>query len=335
MASRLLSASAPRPGSRRCGIPAAALCLVYQADAGPQRAGLRRMALTALLMAAAALMVLALSRAPLAANLARYAWWRTFADTPMSEGYVQSGDARIYYQLFGSGPPLVLLHGGLGSGLDWFSVLPQLSAQFRTLVIDLRGHGRSQMGTPVLTYRLMASDVHQVLQHLDVERCDFVGWSDGGNTALQFALAYPQGINRLITIGANFNPGGLTAAAAAHAVQPAPHGGSRLSRWLYGLRADSPAQWHRLAARVKAMWRDYPRLEAVDLTAIRAPTLVIVGAQDYIEISHAQQMADAIPDAELLVLPNTGHAIPIHASAVMLQNILRFLGPASRAQTPW
>jgi pimeloyl-ACP methyl ester carboxylesterase len=264
---------------------------------------------------------------PLSTNVVCYAWWRAFPESPVSEGYVQSGDAKIHYQTFGDGPPVVLLHGGMSSSLDWFAVVPQLSRQFRTILIDLRGHGRSEMGKARFTYRLLAQDVRNVLDQLAIERSDVVGWSDGGNVALLFALDYPNRIQRLITISANFNPSGLTEEAVA--LTDLPGGGqSTVGRLLYELRSATPARWKRLTSKVSRMWKNYPTLQENDLAAIRAPTLVVIGSDDYIRESHAKTMVEAIPGSKLLILPNTGHAILRTSPQVLLENIGRFLSPS-------
>lgn len=271
---------------------------------------------------------------PLSSNVIRYVWWRTFPDTPATEGYVQSGDAKIYYQTFGDGPPVVLLHGGMSSSLDWFAVVPRLSRQHRTILIDLRGHGRSGMGKTRFTYRLLAQDIRSVLDRLAVERSDIVGWSDGGNVAMLFALDYPNRIQRLITISANFNPSGLTDEAVALTADAPAAGQSIVARLLYELRSATPARWGRLKAKVSRMWKNYPQLQEEDLSAIRAPTLVVIGSDDYVLQSHAKKMVEAIPGSELLVLPQTGHAIPRTAPDALLENINRFLSPSLARMDP-
>jgi pimeloyl-ACP methyl ester carboxylesterase len=265
---------------------------------------------------------------PVSGNLFRYAWWRTFSHQETSGGYVQSGDASIFYRTYGSGPPLVLLHGGFSSSLDWFSEIPELSGHYRTILVDLRGHGRSTMGGSPFSYRLLAGDVLAVLDTLEIAQSDMVGWSDGGNAALLFELQYPERVRRLVTISANYNPGGIKAAVLAQGSEDTPGQQSLVARWLHALRSPEPGRWGQLQSRVLNMWRHFPQLETGDLAAVASPTLVIVGGEDYVDTGHAHSMAAAIPGARLLVLPGVGHAVPRDAPAELLSAIEQFLAPA-------
>jgi pimeloyl-ACP methyl ester carboxylesterase len=254
-----------------------------------------------------------------------YVAWRLAAAPEFSQGYATNDGVQIHYTLCGNGPPLLLLHGGLSSTLDWMGEMPALTRSFRVILLDMRGHGKSSFGPEHFTYRLLASDVRAVLDTLDIERADIVGWSDGGNTGLLFAIEYPHRLHRLVVISANFNPDGISAAAFDPIENRPEEIDPFLSRWFHHWQSESPGRWVQLRDRVVAMWRDYPQLTPEALSAVRVPTLVMVGGQDYIELSHAQVMVQALADAELVVIPNVGHAVPRYAARAVTLNIERFL----------
>lgn len=269
---------------------------------------------------------------PISTHAITYLWWRLFEDKTLQSDTVYNHDAEIYYQTYGHGNPLILLHGGLSSSLDWFSELPGLSKAFQVVTIDLRGHGRSTLGSRPFTYELLASDVIAVLNKLKIEKADFAGWSDGGNVALIIALNYPQRVRRLITISANFNPSGLTDDAIAMNNHSGPYDHSLISRLLYRMFSPNPAQWQTLWQQVTQLWKCYPQLRNTDLTSITSSTLVIVGANDVIDAEHAEMMATYIPNARQVTIPHVGHAVLKQAPETMLSTIKGFLGETTTSR---
>jgi pimeloyl-ACP methyl ester carboxylesterase len=251
--------------------------------------------------------------------------WRIYADAPVEKRFAVSGDARISYTTYGAGPPLVLLHGGLSSSLDWIGEIPAFSRYYKVIVLDLRGHAESTLGNEAFTYRLLASDVAVVLDDLGIERSSIAGWSDGGNVGLLFALNYPTRIERLIAISANFHPDGVADEVMQQIVDAPDRAGSLVARWLYHFRSPSPENWPKLQRRVTQMWQSRPTLTVEDLKSISAPTLLIVGARDDIDREHSEAMAAAIPKAELIIVPRVGHAVPRNAPSIVTENALRFL----------
>src|SRR3979411_2942151 len=131
----------------------------------------------------------------------------------------------LYYETHGSGRPLILLHGGLGSGEMFGPVLPLLAAHHQVVTVDLQGHGRTADIDRPIDVRLMAGDIAALIDHLGLDKPDVVGYSVGGGVALQTALKYPDKVRRLVMVSANIRrdaipaemlaqQGQLTAAAA-------------------------------------------------------------------------------------------------------------------------
>lgn len=261
-------------------------------------------------------------------RLGYYQYWRAFGATPFDSGNVQNNDASLYYEVYGEAisgrRPLLLLHGGLTSIDVFFAQLPALSETRQVIAIDLRGQGRSTMGSSDFSYRLLASDVVAVLNALDVESVDVVGWSDGGIIGLIMGLRYPERIGRLVAMGANFHPQGLTAETRRYLRSADPSRESWMTRLLYRLRSPQPENWNEVWMQVNAMWLTRPDLSIEDLSTIRTPTLVVVGDEDNVELAHSREMAAALVDAKLLVIPEAGHNLLIEKPVLILDIIEEF-----------
>ncbi|RZL04540.1 MAG: alpha/beta hydrolase, partial [Pedobacter sp.] len=115
--------------------------------------------------------------------------------------FVDIVDAKIYYECYGKGDPLILLHGNNGSISDFYKLIPELSKHYTVIAIDTRGQGKStDLTTSDYTYELFANDLLQVINTLNLGKINILGWSDGGNTGLIFNAAHPEKVNKLITI---------------------------------------------------------------------------------------------------------------------------------------
>src|SRR5512135_1227697 len=125
------------------------------------------------------------------------------------QGYVENDGARIWYASYGSGLPVILLHGGMGNSGNWGYQVPALLRNgYRAIVIDSRGHGRSTRDAQPYTYELMASDVLAVMDALHIERAGLVGWSDGACTALILAATNPARAAGVFFFACNMDPSG-------------------------------------------------------------------------------------------------------------------------------
>jgi pimeloyl-ACP methyl ester carboxylesterase len=259
---------------------------------------------------------------PMSGSFVRYlVWTMTPAATALRKS-VKTGDVTIHYVSYGSGPAVLLLHGGLSNRLAWFSQIPWLVAAGRQIVLpDIRGHGDSGLGANELNYRLLASDAIHVLDKLNIGQADVIGWSDGGNTALLLGRYWPQRVKRIVAVSANFNPSGLT----PEALEETHKQSSGLNYWLKSWWTGAGKRLAELENRIKRMWRTFPVLQPVDLQTITTPTLVIVGEHDDISIEHARLMANLLPHGFLKVVPG-GHSTPVTHSNQVNEAIAKFLG---------
>ncbi|GEM_PF-1148242 len=265
---------------------------------------------------------------PIPGAFAHYLAWTMTPSATALRGSAKTEDATIHYVSYGCGPAILLLHGGLSNRLIWFSQIPWLVAAGRQVVLpETRGHGDSELGSQELNYRLLASDAIHVLNKLNIQQADVIGWSDGGNTALQMGHYWPQRVKRIVAISANFNPSGLIPEALGETHTQARGLEYWFKRWWTG----AGRRLVILEKRVKRMWLTRPMIKPIELKEIALPTLVIIGEQDIISIGHAKQMAELLPHGFLEVIPG-GHYMPVTHSVQVNKAIAKFFGIHGPAQ---
>ena len=201
---------------------------------------------------------------------------------------------KIYYAMQGSGSALVLLHGGGDSGEHSFArQLDVFSERHRIVAPDQVGQGHTPDVPGPLTYTGMMDDTAALLQHLNLNHVDVVGFSDGGIIALMLAVRHPELVRRLVISGVNIAPEGLNADD------------------LDELRATQIPKPRTIDEKLSHLWLTSPteaELSLAMLAKIEQPVLVISGDRDAITLEHTLKIFHALPDAELCVLPGTDHA---------------------------
>lgn len=239
-----------------------------------------------------------------------------YGDNATVGRYVAVKDGRLYYERYGSGAPLLLLHGNGQSIAAFQAQIGELARHFEVFAVDTRAHGRSQdMATEALSYELFAEDVRQLLDTLHLPQVAILGWSDGGNTALMLALHHPSRVRRMALMGANLFPG-------PEAI--APDFLQLLRRQLHQAESQPDAASVRQARRIRLLLQE-PQLTLAAVEAIRVPTLVMAGQHDVIREAHTRAIAGHIPGAQLLILPGATHYAPQEAPREFNEAVLRFL----------
>ncbi len=240
------------------------------------------------------------------------------------EGFVAHDGARIRYASHGDGPPVVLLHGGLGHGGNWGYQVPTLvAAGYRAVVIDSRGHGRSTRDERPFVYERMAGDVVAVLDALGIRRAAFVGWSDGAVVALIVALQAPARVASVFFFSGAMDLGGLKA------LEIGPRIRRCLGRHVADYRALSatPDAFDAFAAAVQTMMSTQPDYDAATLATIAAPVAIVQADDDeFIDAKHAAYLARTIPGATLVALHGVSHFAPLQRPRVFDDAMLAFLG---------
>lgn len=201
-------------------------------------------------------------------------------------------DITLHYTEQGNGKPLLLLHGNGEDGSYFSHQIACFSKNFRVIAVDTRGHGKSPRGTKPFTIRQFAEDLKDFMDGLSIEKADILGFSDGGNIALVFALRYPERVDRLILNGANLNAHGVKLQ-----VQLPIIAGYKIA----SLFARKSPEARKNAEMLGLMVHD-PNVDAKELSRISAKTLVIAGTKDMIKERHTREIAEHIPNSKLVLL---------------------------------
>lgn len=237
------------------------------------------------------------------------------------QGYVDHDRARIWYATYGSGAPVILLHGGLGHSGNWGYQVPMLvDSGYRAVLIDSRGHGRSTRDPRPFTYELMASDVLAVTDALRLKKAAVVGWSDGACIGLILAMKAPARIAGVFFFGCNMDPSGTKDIAQPNPILERCFG--RHARDYAQLSA-TPDQFKAFADAIGQMMKTEPNYSAGDLAGIRVPVAIVQSEHDeFIRPEHAEYLARSIRGAELIILPGVSHFAPLQRPG-QFNNVVR------------
>lgn len=201
-------------------------------------------------------------------------------------------DISLYYQEKGRGLPLLLLHGN-GEDCSYFEgQVERFSGRYRVIAVDTRGHGRSPRGEAPFTIEQFARDLRGLMDSLGLERAAVLGFSDGANIAMRFALMYPERVRALILGGGNLDPSGIK-----RRVQIPIELGYRLTK-LFAARSEEARRHMELLG----LMVNEPHISPRELGAVKAPTLVIAGTRDMVKRSHTELIAGSIPGARLAII---------------------------------
>jgi pimeloyl-ACP methyl ester carboxylesterase len=223
-------------------------------------------------------------------------------------------DINHYYIAKGTGFPLILLHGN-GEDCGYFvHQMEPFAKHFRVIAIDTRGHGQTPRGEASFSIRQFAEDLLDFMNLHQIEKAHILGFSDGGNIAMVFALMHPERVEKLILNGANLNASGVK-----RKVQIPIEIGYRIAK-IFATK--SPAA--RKNAEMLGLMVNDPNVKAEELSYIQNPTLVIAGEKDMIKDSHTRLIAKSIPEAMLSIIPGN-HFIANKNPDTFNEVVLRFL----------
>lgn len=223
-------------------------------------------------------------------------------------------DLRHHYIERGKGFPLILLHGNGEDGSYFEHQIEPFAQHFRVIAIDTRGHGQTPRGDAPFTIRQFAEDLLAFMNQHAIDKAHILGFSDGGNIAMVFALTHPERVEKLILNGANLNDSGVK-----RKIQIPIEIGYRIAR-LFAKKSPKA----RLNAEMLGLMVNDPNVKPEELSHIQSPTLVIAGNNDMIKESHTRLIARSIPNSELAILPGN-HFIANKNPEVFNETVLRFL----------
>jgi pimeloyl-ACP methyl ester carboxylesterase len=237
-------------------------------------------------------------------------------------GYAPVGDLDMYYEIHGSGRPLILLHGAYMTIDMMEPILAGLARTRRVIAVEQQAHGHTADADRPLTYEQMADDTAALARHLEVAAADVVGYSMGGGIALQLAIRHPALVRKLVLASASFTSDGMHAVALEMfpSITPELFAGSPIEE-AYLRTAPDPGGFPKLVEKLKQLdvtpfaWPE----EAI--RGIAAPTLIVLGDSDGIRLEHAIELfklrgggvmgdLEGLPASQLAVLPGTTHFVP-------------------------
>lgn len=229
--------------------------------------------------------------------------------TSKKHGYAPVNGLKMYYEIEGSGDPLVFIPPAFGAaGLQSF---PALVQNHSVITVDLQGNGRTaDIPERPLSIEQYAKDVVALLKYLGIPKADFFGESYGGNTVFLIAVRYPEIVRRAAAYGATFGPPQVALnPETTHYSQPlrAESKNIQFQRENYKRLAPDPNYWPKIFDKVSSIqWSGFSKAE---LASIKVPTLVIVGDHGFVQLEHAVDGFKAIPGSELAVIPSASHFV--------------------------
>ena len=201
-------------------------------------------------------------------------------------------DCRLHYLQEGQGEPLVLLHGN-GESCDYFEhQIPFFAGNYHVIALDTRGHGQSTRGNKPFTIKQFAEDLHDFMDEHTIEKANLLGFSDGGNIALTFALKYPERVEKMILDGANLFPSGVKAR-----YQWPIEIGYHIAK-LFAKKSAKAKQ----NAEMLGLMVNEPHINPSELARLTMPVLVVAGTKDMIKDAHTRLIYENLPNAQLSIL---------------------------------
>ena len=240
-----------------------------------------------------------------------------YGNNPQAGKYAAIRGFQMYYEIYGKGEPLLLIHGNSGSIADFANQIPFFSQHYRVIIADNRSHGKSIDTKDSLSYEMMADDFAGLLDHLNIDSAHVIGWSDGGINGLLLASRHPKMVKKLAVTGANLTPDA--------GVRVDPWVVENENHYVDSLSHLPASLENKRLIKLHHMMQVQPQIRPSVLAKIQCPTLVIGGDHDVIVPRHTLEIAELIPKSYLWILPNSGHSTPIAYKELFNSTILEFL----------
>ena len=249
-----------------------------------------------------------------------------------TSGYADVNGVHMYYETYGEGSPLVLLHGGVMTiELDFAALIPTLAARHTVIAVEMQGHGRTaDTGRPI-TLAALASDVVGLLDHLGLDSVDVVGHSLGGGVALELAMRHPDRVRRIVPMSVTVRPDGTHEEIADPSKQatstrmPTAQDFADMAA-AYKQLSPHPEHFDDFIVALSAVATTLEGWSDEQLAAITAPTLLMIGDRDFTTVEHGAVMQRLIPGSQLAVLPGTTHMDITRRADLVLPMLAAFLG---------
>ncbi len=241
-----------------------------------------------------------------------------YGNDPKAGSFYNHDGVKIYYEIYGQGRPLVLLHGNGGSIRSRANLIPEFASHYMVIAMDSRCHGKSDCPQGYLTYEQMASDLNALLDHLNIDSAYIWGHSDGGIVGLLMAIYYPKKVKKLLASGPNLRPD-------TTAIDPA----------LFPVidKMWSMAKNDSIRSKQVRLVVDQPHISTPDLGKIKAEVMIMGGDRDAIRNEHLLEIHENIPGSLLCILPGTTHFVYEDRQKWFVEILYDFLDTPSRRTT--
>ena len=248
--------------------------------------------------------------------------------------FVELNGIRIYFEVYGEGAPLLVLHGNGGSIAGMRAQIPAFAENHRVIAVDSRGQGQSSDGDAEITYALMAEDMVALLNALELDKADVFGWSDGGIIGISMAHAHPERVGKVVAFGANYHwDDAIEFPTPAEDDTPDP-----LLKVIEPYAAQFIEDMKNMApetqVKLGALMEQYPNFTLEALSQIQCPILVMSGDHDLVKLEHTLRMFQHLPHAQLSIIPGSSHCAPWEQPEVVNATSLRFFDSEYRDFNP-
>lgn len=239
-----------------------------------------------------------------------------------------------YYEEHGSGDALVPLHGGFGGVHVFGGQIPDFAERFRVIVPEQRGRGHTPDVEGPITYQILADDLIAFIGRVVAGPVNLVGGSDGGVVGLLVGIQRPDLLRKLVTVGANFHGDGLRFSTMWTDASPDDAAWAGPRRRYEEVSPDGADHFPVVFGKLQRMWRDgQPTLTARDLAQIPVPVLVVAGDDDVVHHAHSVALYEALPEAQLAIIPGASHAVAMEKPALFNRIVLDFLAEEKPPET--
>ncbi|MFC0781166.1 alpha/beta fold hydrolase [Flavobacterium sp. HJSW_4] len=239
--------------------------------------------------------------------------------------------AKIYYEEYGKGEPLLLIHGNNGSIEAMGNQIDYFKKKYRVIAADSRGHGKSELKTDSLTFVQITKDIEGLVNQLKLDSISVIGWSDGGIVALQMGISGKSKMKKIVAMGANLRPD--STAVNSWVIKDLQ---SMRKMFLSKIKEkDTSENWGLMKQR-SGLVAYQPNIPSKDLSKIKAKVLVIGGDKDIIRNEHTVEIFENIPKAQLCIMPGETHFAPASSPEVFNAIANKFLSePFKRPDSDW
>ena len=246
--------------------------------------------------------------------------------------YMNVNDIKVYYEVYGNGEPLLILHGNGGSIETLSTLIPELSKHFKVIAVDSRAQGRSSDSEKEMTYSLMASDMSELIKKLNLGSIYVAGFSDGGVIGLELAYTHPEQVKKLVAFGANYSHENYLATEDSISMdkndpyilkvksirkQRAENASKR--------KFPKPVVTPETKQKLEDLMEKYPNFTEEQLKQISVPTLIAIGDHDIISLEHTIKLFKSLPHSYLFIIPGSSHVSLYEQPDMVNSEIIKFL----------